>query len=202
MVKNMFFKNKFNNSTFDYLVVGLGNPGREYENTRHNAGFMVVDRLCEKLSAGSAKSKHKADIREAKIGEKRLLIIKPQTYMNLSGQAVVEVSSFYKISKDKIIVIFDDTSLPIGKIRIRKNGTHGGHNGMKNISELLSTNDILRIKVGIGEKPHHDFDMKDWVLGHFTQDERKTLDEAIDRSISAVTDIVKFNVDTAMNRYN
>ena len=198
----MFFKNKFKDSSYDFMVVGLGNPGREYEATRHNAGFMVADALRQEYSATPEKSKMKALFSECKIGDTRILIVKPQTFMNLSGQAVAEVSKFYKIPTNKIIVIFDDISLSVGKIRIRRNGSHGGHNGMKSISELLGTTDIMRVKVGVGEKPHPEYDLKDWVLSRFSGAEQEALGTAIEKSVGAVSEIVTNSVDNAMNKYN
>ena len=195
----MFFKAKENNII---LVAGLGNPGNEYENTRHNIGFDAVDLLHKKFGGTPFKTKHKALIAECKISGKRVLIAKPQTYMNLSGDALLEITRFYKIKKENIIVIFDDISLDVGKMRIRRNGTHGGHNGMKNISERLGTNDILRIKIGIGKKPHPDYDLKDWVLGKFSAEDKENKEIALQKAVASVEEIIVYSVERAMNKYN
>lgn len=197
----MIFK-KENKSKYDLLVVGLGNPGNEYSRTRHNVGFMVTDRICEKYGATLKRLKCKALICECVIENRRILIAQPQTYMNLSGEAVEEICGFYKIPADKILVIFDDISLPVGNIRIRRSGSHGGHNGMKNISEHMATNDILRIKVGVGGKPHPDYDLKDWVLSRFKDEERENLEKAIEKAVMAVYEIAAGTVEKAMNKYN
>lgn len=196
----MLFKNK--NSVYSYMVVGLGNPGREYESTRHNVGFRVADKLAEDFAVTDFKAKHKALICDCKINNERVLLAKPQTFMNLSGQAVAELAKFYKIPANRIIVIFDDISLPVGKIRVRSKGTHGGHNGMKNILELMATNDIPRIKVGVGEKPNPEYDLKDWVLGEFSADENKLITEARDRALAAACEIITADVTAAMNKFN
>ncbi len=196
----MFFKNK--SSVYSYLVVGLGNPGREYENTRHNAGFRVADKLADDFSVTDFKAKHKALICDCKIKSERVLLAKPQTFMNLSGQAVAEIAKFYKIPADKIIIVFDDISLPVGKIRVRAKGSHGGHNGMKNISELMSTTDIPRIKVGVGEKPNPEYDLKDWVLGKFSKEDEKIIGEAVERAAKAACEIICADVTSAMNKFN
>lgn len=196
----MFFKAK--NSVYSYMVVGLGNPGREYENTRHNVGFRVADKIAEDFALTDFKSKHKALICDCKIKNERILLAKPQTFMNLSGQAVGELAKFYKIPTDKIIVIFDDISLPVGKIRVRAKGTHGGHNGMKNVSECLSSTDIPRVKVGVGEKPNLEYDLKDWVLGKFAKSDEAAVNDAVDRAEKAVTEIISADITSAMNKYN
>ena len=198
----MFFKSKFSASNYDFMIVGLGNPCREYEGTRHNAGFIAADAIISSLGGKGEKLKSKALICECKLDNKRILVVKPQTYMNLSGQAVCDIAKFYKIPSDKIIVIFDDISLDVGKIRIRRNGTHGGHNGMKNISECLSTKDIMRIKIGIGKKPHPEYDLKDFVLSRFKNDEKAALETAINKTVLAVLEIIGSGIDTAMNKYN
>ncbi len=195
----MFFKAKENNII---LVAGLGNPGNEYQNTRHNIGFDAVDLLHQKFGGTPFRQKHKALIAECKISGKRVIIAKPQTYMNLSGDALLEITRFYKIKKENIIVIFDDISLDVGKMRIRRNGTHGGHNGMKNISERLGTNDILRIKIGIGKKPHPDYDLKDWVLGKFGAEDTENKEIALQKAVASVEEIIVSSVERAMNKYN
>ncbi len=196
----MIFKRK--TSVYDYLVVGLGNPGKEYENTRHNVGFRVADILADNFSATPFKQKNNALICDAKIKDKRILLCKPLTYMNLSGQAVSALSKFYKIPADNIILIFDDISLPVGKIRVRAKGTHGGHNGMKNIAEMMSTNEIKRIKIGVGEKPHPDYDLKDWVLGSFSKEDNKILETVLKKAADAVSEIICADVTSAMNKFN
>ncbi len=189
-------------SVYDYLVVGLGNPGKEYENTRHNVGFRVADILAENNAVTPFKQKQNALICDCKIGGKRILLCKPLTFMNLSGQAVGPISKFYKIPKENVIIMFDDISLPVGKIRVRAKGTHGGHNGMKNISEIMSTNEIKRVKIGVGEKPHPDYDLKDWVLGSFTKQENEDIAPALKKAADAVKEIICADIQSAMNKFN
>lgn len=189
-------------SVYDYLVVGLGNPGKEYENTRHNVGFKTADILAEDYSATPFKTKNNALVCDCKIKDKRILLAKPLTFMNLSGQAILSLSKFYKIPTDNIIVIFDDISLPVGKIRVRAKGTHGGHNGMKNIAELLATNEIKRVKIGVGEKPHPDYDLKDWVLGTFSKEDSENIAAALKKAADAVKEIICADVTSAMNKFN
>lgn len=196
----MFFKS--NKSAYDFLIVGLGNPGREYEKTRHNVGFRVVDELKASNLAAEWKQKHKALITECRIAGKRILLAKPQTFMNLSGEAVSEISKFYKIPPQSIIIIFDDISLPVGKIRVREKGSHGGHNGMKNISALMNSTDICRVKVGVGEKPNPEYDLKDWVLGKFSSDEEKIIVNTLSRAADAAEAIIKNGAVAAMNSFN
>ena len=196
----MFFK--FKPSGFDYLVVGLGNPGATYENTRHNAGFMAVDKLLSDLNVTPGKHKFEALYGDAEISGKRVIIAKPQTFMNNSGKAVSAISSFYKIPADRIIVIFDDISLPVGSIRIRRKGSAGGHNGIKDIIELLGTEDIMRIKVGVGGKPNPDYDLKDWVLGKVPKSDAGEMERACKNAASAVKEIIISGIDSAMNKYS
>ena len=195
----MFFKNKENNII---LVAGLGNLGEEYKNTRHNIGFDAADLLHQKFGGTPFRLKHKALISECNIGGKKVIIAKPQTYMNLSGEAVAEITRFYKIKTENIIIIFDDISLDVGKMRIRRNGTHGGHNGMKNISEHMKTNDIMRIKIGVGQKPHPDYDLKDWVLGKFSASDTENKEKALQKAVASVEEIIGGFVERAMNKYN
>ncbi len=197
----MFFK-KDKGCVFDLLIVGLGNPGSEYESTRHNVGFRAADKVCEEFSATLGRLKHKSLISECRISGKRVLVAKPQTYMNLSGESVAEICRFYKIPVDRILVIFDDVSLPVGMLRIRRSGSHGGHNGMKNISEHLSTNDIMRIKIGVGEKPTPEYDLRDWVLGKFQSGEDQMIAETLGKVAFAVKEILTAGVQSAMNKYN
>lgn len=196
----MFFKKS--TSKYDFLLVGLGNPGSKYENTRHNIGFMVIDAFCEEYGTTLFRLKGKALICEAKIADKRILVAKPQTFMNLSGEAVSEICSYYKIPYDKIIVVFDDVSLDVGLLRIRRSGSHGGHNGMRNISEMLSTNEILRVKMGVGAKPNKEYDLADWVLSKFPKSDSDRLKSGIEKGALAVTEIIINSVEKAMNKYN
>ncbi len=196
----MFFKKS--TATFDFLVVGLGNPGLQYEKTRHNAGFMAADVIAEKYGCSFSKNRHDAVWGECEIGDARVLLAKPQTYMNNSGAAVTKLCSFYKIPYDRVIVMFDDVSLEPGKLRIRPKGSDGGHRGMRDIIELSGTDKIMRIKIGVGSKPHPEYDMKDWVLGKFTPDAQKLLDDALERAAGAVEEIIKRGADSAMNRFN
>ena len=200
MVNNMFFKKK--ESAYDWLIVGLGNPGLQYEKTRHNAGFMVIDALAEKYGVGFPKRKYDALIGECKIGDNRIMLVKPQTFMNLSGKAVTAICSFYKIPYDKVIVMFDDVSLDVGKIRVRRKGSDGGHNGIKDIIQLSGTSDIPRIKIGVGKKPNAEYDLKDWVLGKFSKEDLDTFQKATEIGVKAAEEIIKRGIDSAMNRYN
>ncbi|MBQ9965562.1 MAG: aminoacyl-tRNA hydrolase [Clostridia bacterium] len=188
--------------TYDWLIAGLGNPGIQYEKTRHNAGFMCIDAFAEKNGARIEKHKFDAIIGEARIGDSRVLLAKPQTFMNLSGKSVTAIAKFYKIPYDKVLVIFDDISLDVGKIRVRRSGSDGGHNGIKDIIELSGTNNIPRIKVGVGKKPHPDYDLKDYVLGKFPESEKENLENAINKCIKAAEEIIKRGIDSAMNKYN
>ncbi|MBE6761507.1 MAG: aminoacyl-tRNA hydrolase [Ruminococcaceae bacterium] len=187
---------------FDYLIVGLGNPGLQYEKTRHNVGFRAVDKLCDELGTKCDRSKFKSLYTDAKIGDKRVLILKPQTYMNNSGQAVTEAMKFYKIPIGNVIVISDDVTLDVGRLRIRAKGSAGGHNGLKDIIELSGSDEFPRVKIACGQKPHPDYDMKDWVLGKFPKEQEKEIEQIISLAADAVECIVKTDINTAMNRYN
>ena len=195
------FKNKFGTSSFDMLIVGLGNPGLEYDGSRHNVGFFVVDAICEKYDAKCERMKFKSYIGEAKIGNSRVLLAKPLTYMNNSGEAVAEVAKFYKISPENIIVIYDDISLDPGTVRIRRKGSAGGHNGIKDIIAYIGE-DFPRIKVGIGAKPHPDYDLKDWVLGKFSGEDKEKIKIAANNAVKAVGEILSRGIDSAMNKYS
>ena len=185
-----------------YIIVGLGNPGREYQNTRHNIGFQVIDAIAEKNNISVKEKKYKALIGKGVVAGQKVLLVKPQTYMNLSGESVREVIDYYKIDeKEELIVISDDISLDVGQIRIRKKGSAGGHNGLKNIILHLGHDQFERIKMGVGEKPQG-YDLADYVLGHFTQMEQEILQDSIARAVQAVETIMTDGVDQAMNRYN
>lgn len=188
--------------SFDYMIVGLGNPGRQYETTRHNAGFICLDLLSEKHGIKITKLKFKALMGDGRINGRRCLLLKPQTFMNLSGEAVRDAAEFYKIPPERIIVICDDISLDPGKIRIRRKGSAGGQNGMKNIIYHLNSDNFPRIKVGIGAKPNPDYDLADWVLSHFTKDEAKLIKEAAEKAVGSVEYMVEDKIDKAMSEYN
>ena len=199
----MFFKKKEKPSGgVDYMIVGLGNPGSEYEATRHNAGFIVVDMLAEKLGCGLTKLKFKSLYGTADIGGKKCLILKPQTFMNNSGEAVRDAAAFYKIPAENIIVVSDDISLDVGRLRIRRKGSDGGHNGLKSIIYLLNSDNFARIKVGVGKKPHPDYDLAAWVLSRFKNDEVDDLKKAAENACDAIKLMVEGKTDMAMNKFN
>lgn len=186
----------------EYIIVGLGNPGRQYENTRHNCGFIAVDYIAEKAGCKINKLKFKSLVGECEINSHRCLLVKPSTFMNNSGQAVVEAMNFYKLPCEKVIVIFDDISLDVGKMRIRRKGSDGGQRGMRSIIYLSGSEDFMRIKIGIGKKPHPEYDLKDWVLSRFTDKEKKLLLPLLDDVFSSVEYMVDSDIDKAMNLYN
>ena len=185
-----------------YLIAGLGNPGREYVNTRHNIGFETIDVLCEKCGAVLNKTKFRADCGEGRLAGEKVLLIKPRTYMNLSGESVREFSEFYKIPPEHIIVIYDDVALPVGKIRVRPKGSAGGHNGMRNIIYQLCSEDFPRIRTGVGAPPHPEFPLADYVLGKFGKEETELLVPAVKRAAEAAESIIAEGTAAAMNRFN
>lgn len=186
----------------EFLIVGLGNPGIQYEDTRHNAGFIMVEALEKKYGFSVEKHKFKAKVGNAVIGGKNCLVMKPETYMNLSGDAVMEAADFYKIPCENIIVIFDDISHDVGHMRIRRKGSAGGHNGIKSIIAQLDSEEFPRIKIGVGKKPHPDYDLAKWVLSKFSDDEMKLLDEIKDKVCGAVELMVQGKTSEAMNKFN
>lgn len=190
------------NSTYDYMIVGLGNPGKKYEFTKHNAGFLCLDLFAQENNVKIDRLKFKALIGEIRLNGKRCLLVKPQTFMNLSGESIREAASFYKIPPEKIIVIFDDISLEPGKLRIRRKGSDGGHNGIKSIIYQLSSDGFPRIKVGVGAKPHPDYDLADWVMTPFTNDNLKLLRQAADNACKAIELIIDGKIDEAMSKFN
>lgn len=201
----MFRKKRFDAPTLgapEFMIVGLGNPDKKYEFTRHNAGFLCVDMLAEKHGFTVKKLKFRSLLGDAVLGGHRCLILKPQTYMNLSGEAVREAAAFYKIPPERILVLFDDISLDVGKLRIRRKGTDGGHNGIKNIIYHLASDRFPRIKIGVGKKPHPDYDLADWVLSEFKKDEEAPLKAALENACSAVELLLDGEIDKAMNLYN
>ncbi|MBU5435435.1 aminoacyl-tRNA hydrolase [Pseudoflavonifractor sp. MSJ-37] len=185
-----------------WLVVGLGNIGDKYENTRHNVGFEVADELAGRADVPIQKLKYHALTNTVEIAGERVLLMKPTTYMNLSGEAVGEAARFFKVPADHVLVISDDVSLPVGRLRIRRGGSAGGHNGLKNIIQHLGTDQFPRVKVGVGEKPHPDYDMADWVLGKFQGEDRRTMDTAVKRAADAVECFLAQGAEKAMSRYN
>ena len=189
-------------SAVDWLIVGLGNPGPMYENTRHNMGFLTVDLLSEKTGVKINKVKFKAAYNIMNFAGCKCLVMKPQTYMNLSGEAVREAVQFYKIPADHVLVIYDDISLPVGKLRVRPTGSAGGHNGIKNIIAHLGTQDFPRVKIGVGAPEGEDKDMIDWVIGAPSQAERKILMESFEKAIQAAECIIENGCQKAMNQFN
>ncbi len=185
-----------------YIIAGLGNPKKEYEKTRHNVGFFCIDEIAKEYGIDVIEGKHKALVGKGYINGEKVLLVKPQTFMNLSGESIREVIDYYKEDEKKhLIVIYDDTSLPTGALRIRKKGSAGGHNGMKNIILHLGHDTFLRIKVGIGEKPQG-YDLADYVLGHFTEQEETVLKDSAKRVSQAVELMIQDQTDAAMNRFN
>ena len=186
----------------EWLIVGLGNPGDQYENTRHNVGFRALDELAEIARVPVQKLKYKALTNTCTVGDCKVLLMKPITYMNLSGEAVGEAARFFKIPPERVLVISDDTSLPVGKLRIRKGGSAGGHNGLKSIIQHLGIDQFPRVKIGVGSKPHPDYDMADWVLAKFPPEDKKVIDEMVQKAAKAAEYYIKEGPDKAMGRFN
>lgn len=183
------------------IIAGLGNPGKEYDNTKHNVGFWVIDQLAKQYNITVTKFKHKALIGDGIIAGKKVLLVKPQTYMNLSGESIKEILKFYKIPIEQLYVIYDDTSLPLSAVRIREKGSAGGHNGMKNIIAHLGTDVFIRIKVGIGEKPNG-WDLADYVLAKFSKDEEPLILSGVEKAAHAVELLLSKGITEAMNQTN
>lgn len=199
---SFFRRNSSPSGPPEYLIVGLGNPGRQYELTRHNAGFLFADLLADKSNEKISKIQFKSVTALTDVGGHKCLLMKPQTFMNNSGEAVKQAAAFYKIPPEKIIVVFDDISLPCGKLRIRRKGSAGGHNGIKSIISHLGSDNFPRVKLGVGEKPHPEYDLADWVLSNFKKDEIPALREAAEKACDAVELIVKGDTDKAMSNFN
>ncbi len=189
-------------SVYDYLIVGLGNPGKKYEITRHNAGFLCIENMENELNFQTRKLKFHALIGDTHISGKKVLVMKPQTTMNNSGTAVAECASFYKIQPENIIVIFDDISLEPGELRIRRKGSAGGHNGIKSIIAHLGSENFPRIKLGVGKKPHPDYDLADWVLSSFPKKDIPLMRESMDNALKALELMIKGDTEGAMSEYN
>ena len=185
-----------------WLVVFLGNPGTKYEMTRHNAGFMAGDAMAKAQGAAINRSRFKALTGTCDIGGETVMLMKPQTFMNLSGEAVAQAVSFYKLAPDHVIVVSDEVALPIGKLRIRTKGSAGGHNGLKSIIACLGTDAFPRIRIGVGAPPHPDYDMPDWVLGTFRGEDKTAMDDAAVRAAEACAVYIRDGADRAMSRFN
>ncbi|MCM1326446.1 MAG: aminoacyl-tRNA hydrolase [Bacteroidales bacterium] len=185
-----------------YIIAGLGNPGKEYENTRHNIGFRTIDKLAEQENIGVLEKKHKAVYGKGYVAGQKCILAKPQTFMNLSGESIRELVDYYKVDeKTQLIVIVDDICLDVGQIRVRKKGSAGGHNGLKNIISHLGHDSFNRIRIGVGEKPKG-YELVDYVLGHFSEEEMKLMEEAAERAADAVRAIIAEGADAAMNEFN
>lgn len=195
-------KQSISYSSVEYIVVGLGNPGQKYENTRHNAGFMAIDYIAKKNGITLDSAKFKGFCAISMFAQKKVLLLKPQTFMNDSGVSVLSAMSFYKLKPERLIVMCDDIYLPIGKIRVRSKGSHGGQNGMKSVINLCGTDKFARIKIGIGQKPNPSWDLADWVLSRFSDLDLKNINEVMSCVEGALELIVNGNVDAAMRTYN
>lgn len=189
-------------SAMDWILVFLGNPGPRYTMTRHNAGFLAADAVEAKFGVRINRLKFHALTADCRMGEARVFLMKPQTYMNLSGDAVSQAQKFYHVPTDRILVVSDDVSLPVGKLRIRRSGSAGGHNGLKDIIAKCGGDGFPRVKMGVGSAPHPEYDMKDWVLGTFQNQEAEDILAAAKRAADAVEDVIRLGPDKAMNRYN
>lgn len=186
----------------EYLVVGLGNPGSKYWNTRHNVGFAALDALAEQLHAKVDRVKFQGLTGQAELEGRKLILLKPTTYMNLSGQSVQAAARFYKIPPERILVMFDDISLEPGRLRVRKNGSAGGHNGVKSIISCIGSQEFPRVKIGVGAKPHPDYDLADWVLSTFPYDQRQAMEETYKRAAEAAITVITQGPEAAANRFN
>ncbi len=198
----IFSKFKSDSGSVEWLIVGLGNPGDKYARTRHNCGWLAVDNLSAKIGVNLTRLKFKAMTAQAAVSGHKCLLMKPLTYMNNSGEAVVEAMNFYKVPIDHVLVICDDISLDVGKIRIRRKGSDGGQKGLRSIVTLTGSEDFPRIKIGVGAKPHPDYDLAAWVTSEFSDNEKKTVFEAFGRASEAAELIVDGQLDKAMNLYN
>lgn len=198
----MFFRKQQPAGPVDFIIAGLGNPGKQYEGTRHNAGFMVLEALEERLHTKVTRVRFRSFCGEAAIGDRRVLLLKPQTFMNNSGEAVRDAMHFYHIPPEHTLILLDDITLPVGSVRVRRKGSDGGQRGMRSILELTGSDQFPRVKIGVGEKPHPDYDLARWVLSRFTEDEKPRLLEAVHHAADAAVLIAQDQVDEAMNRYS
>ena len=198
----MFFRKKESAGPIDFLIVGLGNPGKEYEKTRHNAGCLALETLARMVNATPNRLKFKGQCTEATVGGHRVLLLFPLTYMNNSGESVAEALRFYKLKPEQLLVFSDDISLPVGTVRVRRKGSDGGQKGLRSIIQHIGSDAFPRIKIGVGQKPHPDYDLADWVLGKFPKEDQKTMEETYKKAADAVECILSKDIQTAMNRYN
>ena len=192
----------FRKPACDWLIVGLGNPGDNYVRTRHNVGFRAADALAAALGVKIDRAKYRGLTAQAVWQGQKLLLLKPQTFMNLSGLSVMDATRFYKLPPERVIVLFDDISLDVGRLRVRADGSAGGHNGIKSIIGSLNSQSFPRVQIGVGAKPHPDYDLADWVLSNFTQEEEKLLGPAVERGAEAALEIIRSGVPSAANRFN
>ena len=192
----------FSKGGAEWIVAFLGNPGIKYNGTRHNAGFMAADAMEKKLGVSINKMRFKALTQTVDIGGKKVLLMKPQTYMNLSGDAIVQAANFYKVPPERVIVVSDETALPIGRLRIRRGGSAGGHNGLKSVIARLGTDQFPRIRLGVGDKPHQDYDMADWVLSAFKGQDAADMELVAKKAADAVECYITEGADRAMNKFN
>ena len=192
----------FSKGGAEWIVAFLGNPGLKYNGTRHNAGFMAAYAMEKKLGVSINKMRFKALTQTADIGGKKVLLMKPQTYMNLSGDAIVQAANFYKVPPERVIVVSDETALPIGRLRIRRGGSAGGHNGLKSVIARLGTDQFPRIRLGVGDKPHPDYDMADWVLSAFKGQDAADMELVAKKAADAVECYITEGADRAMNKFN
>ena len=198
----MFFRKPKATGPIDFLIVGLGNPGKEYAETRHNAGCIALETLARKLGVTPDRLKFKGQCGEAVIGDRRVLLLFPLTFMNNSGESVAEAMRFYKLTPDRLVVMSDDISLPVGTVRIRRKGSDGGQKGLRSIISHIGSDDFARIKIGVGQKPHPDYDLAAWVLSRFTAQEKPLLQTAAEHAADAACLIAQGDIDGAMNQFS
>lgn len=197
----MFFGKKPSGGV-EWILCCLGNPGREYDNSRHNVGFLTADTLARRTGVEIRRIRFKALTGVVELGGCKVLVMKPNTYMNLSGVALQEAAAFYKVPPERCLVVSDDVSLDPGRLRLRRSGSAGGHNGLKSIIRMLGSDNFPRIKIGVGKKPHPDYDLADWVLGKFSPEDQKKIAQAAERACDAAECIIAQGMDQAMNQYN
>ncbi len=199
---NLIAKKRTPQGPPDYLIVGLGNIGAKYDDTRHNIGFYAVENIANRLGVKIDRAKFSALCGDGMLGEARIMLMRPTTFMNLSGRAVVDAMNFYKIPIENVIVIYDDVSLDVGRLRVRGKGSHGGHNGIRSIIEQTGSDAFPRVKIGVGQKPHKDYDLADWVLGKFSSEDKKTLAPILDEMEPLCKTLITEDLQAVMARFN